>query len=413
MPKSSSFNRMLSAYNQVQKQQARAAREAVRAQKQAQLQAERQQRANARAAAADDRERARLRAEGRATDAAAMTQAAADQIAELEGVLVATLTVDDFLEFDNLKDQLTEDLARFDPGPVGVEEPPPAPPEVTDFVPPPPPESRGGISRLVPGAARREAEAAAQYEAEVEAERQAHADRSRMAREAWEQAIKEHDARESERKGHLDEMRRDHERAVAELQTVAAQQNEEIDRFREAFDRGDSEAVANYFDLVLGRSLYPESFPDAHHVEMSEPGHLVVNREMPPPDVLPDKVIFRYVKTRDEIDETDLSPTKRKVLYSKVLAQMVLRSIHEVLEADRSRKLREVTFNGYIPGHDPTTGVPTLLVLVSCWTARDAFEAIDLMHVDPVQCFKSLKGRMSASPLDAQPVTPFSPAETA
>jgi hypothetical protein len=43
---------------------------------------------------ADEELLARLRAEGRAADAAAMTRAATDQIAELEGVLAATLTVD-------------------------------------------------------------------------------------------------------------------------------------------------------------------------------------------------------------------------------------------------------------------------------------------------------------------------------
>jgi restriction system protein len=96
-----------------------------------------------------------------------------------------------------------------------------------------------------------------------------------------------------------------------------------------------------------------------------EPGHLVVNREVPLPAVLPDKVSYRYVKTRDEIDETDLSPTKQKSLYTKILAQMALRSILEVLEADRSRKLTEVTFNGYVPGHDPATGLSTKLVLAS------------------------------------------------
>ncbi len=413
MPKSSSFNTMLRAYNQVQKQQARAAREAVKAQNQAQQQAERQQRANARAAASYERERARLRAEGRAADAAAMTRAAADQIAELEGVLAATLTVDDFLDFSSLKDQLTEDVARFDPGSLGVEGTPPVPPDITEFAPPPAPASRGRVGRLVPGAGRRETEAAAQYERQVEAERQGHAERSRAAQQAWEQAVKEHEAREADRKTRLDEMQRDHEQAVAELRTVAAQQNEEIDRFRDAFDRDDAEAVASYFDLVVGRSLYPESFPDAHHVVLPEPGHLVVNREMPSPTVMPDKMSYRYVKARDEIDETDLSPTKQKSLYTKVLAQMALRSIHEVLEADRSRKLTEVTFNGYVPGHDRATGAPTRLVLASCRTKREDFEAIELMHVDPVQCFKSLKGRVSTSPLEAQPVTPFSPTESA
>lgn len=115
---------------------------------------------------------------------------------------------------------------------------------------------------------------------------------------------------------------------------------------------------------------------------------------------------FKHVKSRDETAELPLSSTRRKNLYLSVIAQVALRTMHEVFEADRSNKVGTVTVSGYVAATDPATGTPSKAYLVSVSAERSAFETIDLAHVEPVACLQGLGGTISRSSLDKVPIKP-------
>ena len=113
---------------QIQREAERDRQRRARAAAKAQRDAERAAAARSRAAIQDQKLRDRMYAEDRAREAAEETAQLEHQVETLQGVLAATLDVDDFLDLEGLKRPPA--YPRFDPGTVG---PPPTPPNEADF----------------------------------------------------------------------------------------------------------------------------------------------------------------------------------------------------------------------------------------------------------------------------------------
>ncbi len=110
---------------QVQRQAEREARAQTAAERRATVEAERARRAYERARVADEKEQVRLYTEARVAEVAALNENLADDVAALERILRDTLDVNDFLDFESLKEVISQ--PPFDPGPLGIPEPPPDP----------------------------------------------------------------------------------------------------------------------------------------------------------------------------------------------------------------------------------------------------------------------------------------------
>ena len=87
----------------MQREAARAQAAQAREQTRAYREAERARAAYAWALAAEEKERKRLYAESRAADVEAMNEDLGARLAALDGLLRATLNIDDHLEFDSLR----------------------------------------------------------------------------------------------------------------------------------------------------------------------------------------------------------------------------------------------------------------------------------------------------------------------
>jgi restriction system protein len=175
--------------------------------------AERAQKAYERALAAEEKERKRLYLEARAAEVDAMNEQLDAFIASIENLLAATLDVDDFLDFDALKEK--PEPLPFVPGALATPEPAP---RIERFMPPEP----SGVGRFMPGAK-------AKYE---DAVREAHAQ--------YAEAEQRHKEREVERQRALDEARAVHEQEVEHMRERVDARNAEIDVFRESFGAGGS-----------------------------------------------------------------------------------------------------------------------------------------------------------------------------
>src|SRR6202795_2721501 len=128
MARRSSFAYRLAQHQRELERQARLdGREQMRAVREA----ERARRAYERATAAEEKEHKRLYLESRAAEVEAMNEQLDATVAGLEHLLGATLAVDDFLDFDALKE--AADLPPFQPGSLGTAEPAP---RLEAFLPP-------------------------------------------------------------------------------------------------------------------------------------------------------------------------------------------------------------------------------------------------------------------------------------
>jgi restriction system protein len=361
----------------LREQQFRASRQA---QERAQRERGRAEKAAARKAAADLKEAKRLYLEERKAEAAEMAQAVQDRVTELDGVLTTGIRTSPLITFRSLK--RPETYPPFDPGSLG--EPLPAPPW-EQFAPDPP----GGFRRRV-GSVR-------------------YAREEQEARAAFDEARRRHAAEELSRRRQLAERQKAYQATSAEAISQAREHNADIDQFARDFRTCDSESVARFCTLVLDSTLYPEDFPRQTRVlYRPEPREVVVEWELPQQSTIPVERSYKYVAARDAIDSVDRPEREIKDRYANLIAQVTLRTIHEVLISTPASVVDAVTFYGYVSSTDPGTGQPARPLLLNVTAQRANFETFVLQALNPVACLKSeLTALVSPHPYDLEPVRPL------
>lgn len=363
---------------QMQRQAERARAQQVRAHNAAVREAQRARAAYERAQVAEEKERKRLYIESRAADVAEQNDELAEQMGTLGSLLTVTLGVDDFLDLRALKQQANLPVWQH----AHLEQPT-TPPDPASFSPPPP----TGLAKMF---------GAAKYE------------QQRTAGEAaYQQACARYAAAEQARMQELAWYRQQFEESYNAEQAAVQQQHAEIDAFQADLDAGDPDAVVSYFDLVLQRSSYPEGFPQQFKLAyVPESRQLVVEYELPTVDVVPAVKTYRYVKSTDSVTETARPASQIRSIYASAVAQVTLRTVHELFEADRGRFLDVVVFNGVVDTIDRGSGQKVRPCIVTLRTTRDTFSELDLAHVDPQACLKHLSAGVSTSPAELTPVRP-------
>jgi restriction system protein len=192
------------------------------------------------------------------------------------------------------------------------------------------------------------------------------------------------------------------------MQERADAQNREVDEFRARFESGDPDAVVEYFSLVLDASEYPEGFPKIHRVALvPESKQLVVEYELPSVSVVPTTRLFRYVRSRDTIEESARPQAQIRALYAQVVAQTALRTLHELFEADRGNRLETIVLNCYVDTVDVATGQPARPHLVTVRASKETFARLDLANVEAIACLNGLNAAVSRRPHELLPVRPI------
>jgi restriction system protein len=329
-------------------------------------------------AAADEREAKRLYAEARQTEADTLNKRLAERVAALEVLLRSTLAVDDYINLDALKPTWTE--PRFDDSGLGH----PAPEPTLEL-----PEAPRGLKAAMPGAKRRHEESVG------------------AIRKSYESELSRHREREARRERKLEEARAAFDERVAKLRAEYDADVARVDEFAAAVAAREPNALAEYFGLVLNASRYPEDFPRWHRLAyVLDSFQLVVEFELPRLDVVPAEKSFRYVKARDEITSTDRTAKDRRERYGSVLAQLSLRTVHELFESDRAGAVETVVFNGIVDSVDPRTGKNVRPCLITLRTTRERFDELDLDRVEPEACLRHLSASVSKSPSELAAVRP-------
>jgi restriction system protein len=363
------------------RRQTQLAKEAERAQKAYLRAIEQKARLDAKEQKALEKEQARLYVDSRVAQVALQNEQLEKEIEQLNSILSATLSIDDFLDFTKLR-KIKPVFGGFVAGKLGEPE---RQPILDKYLPVP----ISGLEKLIPGAKRK-------YDKAVEA-----------GYAAYEKDLATYQRRELERQNKLVAAKTEYEQRTTEATKLVEDHNAEIDQFEREFSAGEPTAIINYFTLVLEASSYPEGFPqEAKLAYVPESKQLVVEYDLPPFDAIPEIAAYKYVKAKDEVTTTARPATQRKALYSSVTAQITLRTVHELFEADRTGHLETIVFNGYVDSIDRGTGLPVRTCLVTMRTTRDVFTKINLSMVDPITCLKTLNANVSKSPAELAPVRP-------
>lgn len=339
--------------------------------------------AAAQQAAADaerHREHHRLYAEARTADAAAANADLQVRLSDLDALLQSTLDVDDHIDLNRFKKPVT--VPPFDPGPLGRPLPEPA---WDSFAP----VSPTGLGKVLGG------ERLVQHQTVTA--RQAYQD----ARERWVAA-------ETRRLRQLAAREQVYQESTRRYRARIAAYNAEVDRFAAAVAGKDPASVVEYFAMVLGNSVYPDDFPQHFRLAyLPKQRHLLIEYHLPPVEVIPIVKEYRYDRIRDDLAAVPRDEAEVRRRYTGIIAQVALRTIHEVVEADRGGLVARVLFNGIVDTIDRRTGRFVRPCLVSVRTDRETFAAIELRRVDPVACLKHLQAGLSGLPDELAGITPL------
>jgi len=170
----------------------------------------------------------------------------------------------------------------------------------------------------------------------------------------------------------------------------------------------DSGAVIDYCEMVLANSIYPDTFPKNFDLDYNgDTKMLIVEYKLPALHHLPSIKDVRYVKSKDEIQEIFLSEKELVKLYDDLIYQIILRSLHELFEADTANALDAIIFNGLVTSVDKAHGNETTACIVSIQAGKDEFMVINLALVAPKACFKLLKGIGSSQLHSLTPIPPI------
>lgn len=184
--------------------------------------------------------------------------------------------------------------------------------------------------------------------------------------------------------------------------------NSAIDEQKRDYLAGkDVQAIIDYCDLVLSNSNYPDYFPQQYELGYDlETKLLIVDYELPAIEIIPTLREVKYIQSRDEFTEKHISQAQSNKLYDNLLYQIALRTLHELYESDQIKAITSIVFNGFVNSIDPATGQKNRPCILSVHTKKEEFELINLGNVEPKACFKNLKG-ISATKLST--VTPVAP----
>ena len=180
--------------------------------------------------------------------------------------------------------------------------------------------------------------------------------------------------------------------ALANLRSDVQEQNRLHADLESALKAGEPAAAEWYAAEVLKKSPYPKRLERREEVVLvGATGNLNVRMWIPAAGhVVPAVETYKYLKATDEIKEIDRSPEERAAIYERVVAQLILRSLHEIFSTDMSGAISTVALSVMVVDVDPSTGRDKISPMLSLAVTRSEFDEIDLARVDPIACLQRL-----------------------
>jgi restriction system protein len=235
-----------------------------------------------------------------------------------------------------------------------------------------------------------------------------HAADVQKSEESYEYAMRVYQEREAARKQELARGLEAFRAAEQQKRDSVSAHNAQVDQLEETFRRGDPDAVDEYMSGVLDGEFYPESFPVGYRVAYSPNSkQLVVELELPSIDAVPTEREHRFVKTKDTVSAVALPARERKALHESALAQLSIRTLSTLFEADPFDVVETIVLNGHIRSIDRRTGTDIYPCVVTVRATRDRLDELDLRRIDPIACLQGLSASISRSPSELVPVRPL------
>ncbi|WP_318503066.1 restriction endonuclease [Bacillus sp. T3] len=314
------------------------------------------------------------------------TLEAQKQLEMIDNTLLHTLNIDDKVDWNSLKDR-----SKFSiPKPKSPRDPSyPPKPEKKSFMP-----TLSLIDKILLSSKHKKMDQANQaYEAALEK----HQVMVKSIQEKYvrDYAIYEEDLKKWKKQENL-------------FETKKNEKNDAIDKKKQQYLTGETEAIIEYCDIVLSNSVYPDYFPQEFEIDYNPANRtLIVEYSLPDLSDLPTLKEVKYVATKDEYKESFTTEAALRKMYDKLLYDITLRTLHELFEADKINAVDSIVYNGWVNTINKATGKNENICILSIQTNKPEFMEINLKLVDSKTCFKNLKGVGSSKLFSLTPIAPI------
>lgn len=335
-----------------------------------------------------ERERSLLRLAQKAEIALQRTRDVESELIAVQNILHNGIEIDHVLDWDSLKDQ------------TSFTNPRPTPPE-PKATPDPPDKAASEFQSTLSFLDRVLSSRRELRRAQAEERFQSAHGRWIIEKQATESENSERKAKYKVELEAWEEQKRLHAEAKGK-------QHEAVDKFRTDYEHKNIDALVEYWDEVLSRSDYPDSFPKGFTFDyISEARLLVVEYSLPDASCFPSLKEVKYIKSRDEFKEVSLSDKVLRETYNDALYQITLRSVFELFQSDVVDALDSIVFNGWVKSVDKAIGREVNACLLSLQAGKAEFMELNLANVQPKACFKKLKGVSGSDLLGLSAVRPI------
>jgi restriction system protein len=311
-----------------------------------------------------------------------------EKLSAISGLLEATLSVDDRIDWEQLRD-------RRPPEPFLFSEPTPELPDVTPKVPEVPYASypkKPWYASFLPWVAenwRQRSSAVEHANQRLHVEYQG---RLELEIARCEQLKTDHTRNIASWEARRDEARVHHARECEKFAARQAAHNAKVDQFKTAFEGGHPGAVAEYFRGVFERSDYPECFTVSHSLEFEQTSsHLSVAVDVPSLTRFPEVSGYTFARAKGEAKPVALKKRERAELYERAVAEVVIRTLHELFESDYPGILKGADVSAFDCFVDPATGRQKRTCLMSVSLTRQSFRELDLRRLNAVACVNKFR----------------------
>lgn len=174
--------------------------------------------------------------------------------------------------------------------------------------------------------------------------------------------------------------------------------NKIISSKKAGYLKKEPKSIIEYCNLVLKKSKYPNFFPKTYELDYIPAKQLlIVDFCLPQIESLPRTKIVRYVKADDNFKEIRISYTALKQLYSNVVFQVAIRTVHEMLEADVVKAISTVCFNGYVKNKKTEC-------IISYLADKEKFDKLNLKGLDCKEAINNFKGKYTDELTEVEPL---------
>jgi restriction system protein len=170
----------------------------------------------------------------------------------------------------------------------------------------------------------------------------------------------------------------------------------------------DRSALTDYWARVFQKPVYLEQPPCFWNLDYKDADNrLVVEYALPPISLLPRIQEVKYRPDLNILEEVQYPPASFLLLYRDLLVKTTLIVLFKLFQSDVAGALNSVAINGTVTVIDRATGHHQSPCVVAIEVEKSVFSNINFSQVDPVACFKGMKGTISPNLIELEPVSPI------